>query len=864
MKIGSLFIVVLMSVILMNSSIEAHPQKNKVVVDTIKTVQYITLDSVHISAYKQNLYRAVAPKINDLVHTKLAVEFDWQHCRMPAKATITLMPHFYPTDSLTLDAKGFNINRVALIQDKNDTVDLFYQYDSLQLKIKLPQIFYAKQAYKIFIDYIAKPNERRTKGGSAITSDKGLYFINADGKEKNKPTQVWTQGETESAACWFPTIDHPNQKCTQEMYITHNRSMVTLSNGQKMFSISNDDSTETDVWKMNKPHSPYLFMMAVGNFAKTENFWHDTVQVNYYTDPAYQPFAEEIFGKTPAMMQCFSTLLHYDFPWNKYSQVVVHDYVSGAMENTSATLHGEFLQRTDRELLDKNNEDVISHELFHQWFGDLVTAKSWSNITLNESFATYGEYLWNEYTYGKDNADAGLANDMERYISESRRKTESIVRYYYNDADDLFDRHNYQKGGCVIHMLRNLVGDSAFFQSLHNYLVKNQYKNAEVAQLRMAFEETTGMDLNWFFDEWYFKAGHPKLNIKYVFNEKNNDEMVSIEQTQTEPALQVFSFPLKIDLYANGAIRNYKVFVNQRKQTFHLYTDAKPELVNVDADKTLLCEKTESKTLPELIFQFYHAKNYTDQMEALEAASTLQVDNLSAREMMLSALRLPNFYVRKYAADNIYADDSFSWVKTIPLLQEIILNDNKAVVRSAAVRKLGTIKNSKSLRSTFESATADSSYTVEAEALKALSQANSEAALRICARMEDDQNTQIQNAVAKVYADKGTIDNYIYFSRAMKEKSGFALYPFINHFDNFLYRMPDPIIEKGTLILANIAQNDDEWQVRYAAYEAIRHFKSKYNVDIERDRISVLNLILSEIKLKEKDKHLLEIYDNIK
>ena len=819
-----------------------------------------SFDTIKISAFKQNFYRAAATKTNDLLHTKLAVSFDWKNCRMPGKATLTLAPHFYATDSLTLDAKGFNINRIALIENKKDTIDLEYLYDSNAIKIKLPHQFYAHEKYVVFVDYVAKPNERRTKNGSAITSDKGLYFINPNNTESNKPRQVWTQGEPQSAACWFPTIDHPNQKCTQEMYITHEAKMVSLSNGEKLYSITNEDSTETDVWKMGKPHSPYLFMMAVGNFSITKNYWRDSVQVNYYVDSSYQDFAEEIFGKTPAMMECFSRLLHYDFAWNKYSQVVVHDYVSGAMENTSATLHGEFLQRTSRELLDKNGEDVIAHELFHQWFGDLVTCKSWSNLTLNESFATYGEYLWDEYTYGKSFADAGLEDDLQAYLTESRRKTESIVRFNYNEEDDMFDRHNYQKGCRVIHMLRNLVGDSGFFKSLNVYLTENQFQNAEVNQLRLAFEKVTGMDLTWFFEQWYYKAGHPKLNIKYAYDEKQKEENVFIEQTQTEPALGIFKFPLTIDLYVNGGSRSYKVFVDQRRKEFKLYCDAKPDLVNVDAEKTLLCEKSESKTLPEFIYQYHHAKNYKDELEALEFASNLQFENMSAREITLSALRSNNPAVRKFAIESIYVDDSFSLMKTAPILAEIIANDSKANNRSAAVRKLSTIKNSKIYSSTFQQATMDSSYNVMAEALKALSVANPEMALNICKSLENEPNSTVQNAIGKVYSTKGTMDNYIFFSRTLKEKKGFALYNMINYLENYLYRMPEPIIEKGTLLLNKIAQNDEEWQMRYAAYEAIRHFKSKYDSDKEKDRIAVLNDVLSEIRAHEKNKHLLEIY----
>ncbi len=828
------------------------------------TTQNFHLDTIKVSALKQFTYRVAAPKTIDLIDTKLAVKFDWKKCRMPVQATIKATPHYFSTDSIVLDAKGFNIAKVAFINQQNDTIKLSYTYDSMQLHIHLPHQFSRKDTFELYIDYVAKPNERRTKSGSAITSDKGLYFINPDGKEKNKPREVWTQGETESASCWFPTIDHPNQKCTQTMYINHEKDFTSLSNGKKLFSISNDDSTETDVWQMDKPHSPYLFMMAVGDFAVSNNYWHDSIPVDYYVDPNYQEYAEEIFGKTPQMIECFSQRLKYPFPWCKYSQVVAHDYVSGAMENTSATLHGEFLQRNSRELLDKNNEDVISHELFHQWFGDLVTAESWSNITLNESFATYGEYIWDEWAYGKDAADAQLEDFQQAYFTESRRKTESIVRYYYNDADDLFDRHSYQKGGCVIHMLRNLVGDSAFYESLHQYLLRYQYKNAEVSQLREVFKDVTGVDLSWFFDEWYFKAGHPKLNINYNYDMVKREEKISIDQTQTEPSLSVFKFPLKIDVHVQGNVNSYNVFVDSRHKDFVLNCEARPDWVNVDADKTLLCEKNDNKTLPEFLYQYHHAKNYKDKLEALQYASMLQSENTSAKELMITALRSPNKNIRKFACENISTDDSFSIKMAAPVLAEIVGDDKEAPIRTAALRKLSYSKKAADYYSTFQKATADSSYTVCAEALKALANASTPIALHVCSTFENETNPLIQRAIAKVYADKGTMDNYPYLSQLLKQNKGGAVYFILNDFGNYLYRMPDPIIEKGTLQLNDIAQHDEEWQVRYAAYEAIKHFKSKYNPDIEKDRISVLNDILKEIKSKEKNRQLLDIYDNEK
>ncbi|MEY2829942.1 MAG: hypothetical protein RIQ33_1800, partial [Bacteroidota bacterium] len=255
------------------TSLSKHVTANTTIfkTDSAKQMRYYTMDTIRVSAAKQFQYRASSTKINDLLDTKLAVDFNWKQCRMNGKATLLLKPHFYATDSITIDAKGFNLNRVAFLNLQNDTIDVFYLYDSTQIKLKLPSLIQPNETYKIYIDYVAKPNERRAKKGKAIANDKGLYFINADGKDATKPKQVWTQGEPQAASCWFPTLDNPNQKSTSEIHICRPINFISISNGEKKYSTINDDSTETDVWIMNKPNAPYLFMMAVGNFSVSDN-----------------------------------------------------------------------------------------------------------------------------------------------------------------------------------------------------------------------------------------------------------------------------------------------------------------------------------------------------------------------------------------------------------------------------------------------------------------------------------------------------------------------------------------------------------------------------------------------------------------
>ena len=330
----------------------------------------------------QPIYNGSYTRYFDLIHTKLDVKFNWEKTYLYGKAELTLKPYFHSSNTLVLNARGFDVNKVQLNNNGSYT-DLKYTYDSLLLTITLDKTYTRNDTLKVFIDYTAKPNELTTGGSDAIKSDKGLYFINPDGTEKDKPKQIWTQGETESNSAWFPTIEASNERCTGEIAITIEEKYKTLSNGILTQQEINGDGTRTDFWEMDQPFAPYLFMMAIGEFAVVKDKWKN-IEVDYYVDQDFEKDAKAIFGLTPEMIEFFSKRLGVEYPWKKYSQVIVHDYVSGAMENTSAVIHGDFVQQTTRELLDGSaGEDVISHELFHHWFGDLVTCESWSNLPLN-------------------------------------------------------------------------------------------------------------------------------------------------------------------------------------------------------------------------------------------------------------------------------------------------------------------------------------------------------------------------------------------------------------------------------------------------------------------------------------------------
>ncbi len=706
-------------------------------------------------------YRGSYEKINDVVHTKLEVSFDYEKSQMMGKEWLTLTPHFYATDSVLLDAKGMEIKEVALVNGKTN-VPLKYSYDGMQVNIKLGKLFSKDEKYTLYFNYISKPDELRVKGSAAITDAKGLYFINPRGTDPNKPIQIWTQGETEANSAWMITIDKPDQKSTEEIAMTVPAKYVTLSNGIKTSEKKNADGTRTDYWKMDLPHAPYLFFMGVGNFTVTRDKDFKGKEISYYTEPSQAKYAKAVFGNTPEMIAFFSGKLGIDFPWSKYAQIVGRDYVSGAMENTTATLHQESAYQNNRELADGNAwEETIAHELFHQWFGDLVTAESWSNITVNESFANYSEYLWDEYKYGKDYADEHNLEDMQGYIL-SGSANKDLVRFYYADKEDMFDAVSYNKGGRILNMLRNYVGDKAFFAALNTYLTNHKFKTGEAHQLRLAFEDVTGKDMNWFWNQWYFGNGHPKLNIKYNYAIPGipNTTEVIVNQTQTNAA--PFTLPVAIDVYTNGKKDRYNVWLKNASDTFYFKTPVKPELINVDAEKVLLAEKTDEKSDAEYAAQFKYATNYMDRREALDYFAKKNMPEL-AKGLNDKFPGLRRYTIAKLST-SAYKNDKV----VLEQLETIAKTDSDKKTKAAALAFLAKTNNSKYLP-LFQANVGDSSYTVAGEALRGIVALSGDEAYTIAKKYSVDAKGTLGEVVSDVLIKKGAESDFEFIASAYKD-----------------------------------------------------------------------------------------------
>lgn len=795
-------------------------------------------------------YQPAATQLTDLVDTKLDVRFDYAHQYLLGTATLTVHSHFYPQSTLLLDAKGFEVKSVQLLAGKAPKT-LTYKYDGRQLAISLDYAYPKEQNYQVRVAYVAKPNELPTGGSEAITSDKGLYFINPLGKEPGKPRQIWTQGETQASSCWFPTIDHPNQRMTQEITLTVEDKFKTLSNGLLVASHKNPDGTRTDTWKQSLGAAPYLTMLAVGDFAVVPDTWRGKA-VEYYVEPKYESTAKAVFGRTPEMMEFFSKKLGVDFQWEKYAQIAVRDYVSGAMENTTATVHGATIQATHRELLDvlyETSESVIVHELFHHWFGDLVTCEAWSNLPLNESFANYSQYLWAEYKYGPDMAALEQQQGLAQYLEEAETKREPLIRTHYLNREDMFDRHSYQKGGRVLHMLRQYVGDDAFFAALNRYLTQNKFTAVDISRLRIAFEETTGEDLGWFFDQWFMQRGHPELKVSHTY--ANGQVLLHVQQVQDTLYQPVYRLPVTITVWQKEKAIDHRITITKADQTFSFLATEAPALVKFDSEAQLLGQIDEERTQEELIFQFYHARGYLQKYEALDELQN-KTSDFNVSGLMRNALQDKFFAIRRTALDHLrgYRGPSANTVRSE--IQHLATTDPNSTVRAQALVSLASFPNENYL-TTYQIALRDSSYLVEAAAITALTKAPNITSVRPqLAALDNTTNSSLLVALAGFYAQRGSIDQYGWYLHRLPDVADTDLYTYLQSLGAFMVQMPVIERERGLKTLEDLARHHPQYFVRLGAYRGLLTLVPSQ---------PELKATVQDIKTRETDERLKSYYN---
>lgn len=801
-------------------------------------------------------YRGAETRYHDLLHTKLEVSLDWEKRRLNGVATLRLKPYFFAQEKVVLDAKGFDIQEVRLMQNDDEIKEiLIYEYDQRKLTVLLDKTYTAEENFLLQIVYTAKPYETNLNTGSAsITDDKGLYFIMPDEAAPYAPFQAWTQGETTGSSCWFPTLDTPNERCTQELYLTVEKKYTTLANGMLVTSKNNGDGTRTDYWKMSKPHAPYLFAFAVGEYEIVKDKYKN-LEVSYYVEPDQVAYAKDIFGRTPEMLDFFQKKLGISYPWEKYGQIVVRDFVSGAMENTTATIFMEDVYLNEREKIDENWDYIIAHELFHQWFGDLVTCRSWANLTLNEAFATYSEYLWTQEKYGKLAAEYHFFEMLEDYLDEAVEKTEPVIRYQYANPNDLFDAHSYNKGGRILMMLHNYLGDEAFWAGLKNYLQKNAFKDVEIHHLRQAFEEVVGEDLHWFFDQWFLAPGHPQLSVVHQYNAKTGKLKVVVRQVQQKTNVpRAFVLPLKIAIWENGQRRVFPILIDKNAQEFNFELSQAPQAVIVDAEQILLGTIDHLKTIDELRFQFEHETMYVAQLEAVAKASDLK--NSAHRRLLLQALQTDFWAIREQA---ISLFDGYGYkikedLETVRTkLQEMALQDPHPKVRTAAIDVLASLPSAPNHHEVFEKAVQDSSYTVAGAALAACVRTKHPNLSNLMAQCAQETHESIVIIVAEYYLLQNDPAYYDWFTDKIFRTRNFTQYDLLLDFGEYLAGSTPENKLKGVKLLEIFARKGKTQWAKLAAFKSLNLLSG----------VEGVKNMIKDILQSEFDQKMLELYKTV-
>lgn len=805
---------------------KGEPKNTEVVLTETSTESTET-----VIATERPVYRATETILTDLIHTKLEVNFDWAQSRMNGVATISAKPHFYASDSLILDAKGMEIKGVKLGEK-----ELKYTYNGEFLKIQLDKKYTRNDQYTLVISYVAKPDERETGGSAAITSDKGLYFINPKGEEKGVMPQIWTQGETEASSVWFPTIDSPNAKTTQEIFITVDDKYATLSNGKLVSQKKNSDGTRTDHWKQELPHAPYLFMMGIGEFKVVKDSYTrpngTKMEVNYYVEPEWESSAKAIFGETPAMIKYFSDLLGYEYPWDKYHQIVVRDYVSGAMENTGAVIFGDYVYKNERELLDANDQSTIAHELFHHWFGDLVTCESWSNLPLNESFANYSQYLWDEFRYGLDEADYQAEQEADGYYQSSQMSGyHDLIWFEYDDKEQMFDGHSYNKGGRILHMLRNYLGDESFFAGIKHYLKINQFKPAEFHQLRLSFEEVSGEDLNWFFDQWFLGSGHPILNFSQEADAARGVVKLNIQQKQNLELSPIYKLPMEVAIFDSNGKHIHKIVVDQIEQTVEVPYSGTLKCVIFDQQQMLLAKVREEKPLEQSVFQYYNGEKWRSRRDGL--LSGTKGKSSQVQQLILDALNDRFWQIRMLAIEKCVKLDAENKDKGLLLIRNLALNDPNSQVRSAALNYLSNNADATTNEEVFiDRISNDRSYLVISSALRSLGKSNPDKALELAKPLENEKSSKMITGVAQLYGGFGGKDVFVFFERSLTGTilQGFDQLSVLNSMTYFITRHDIEIAERAFPIYNDLKSNGGYYTQMFLPQNVnylIEHFGTK-------------------------------------
>jgi aminopeptidase N len=636
----------------------------------------------------------------DLQHSKIVLSFDVDQKKVIGDVTHTISILRDGTDKLDFDSVGLTIESVTVNKAKAK-----FETTPTKLIVPLPAAEKAGEKFEVEIRYEGKPT-------------KGLYFVLPDKDYPDQPKEIWTQGESEDTRYYLPTYDYPNDRLTTETVLTVPASWITVANGKLISVTGGANGQKTWTWRESVPSSTYLITVVAGEFDEWKESWRGK-PVTYYAPKGKGDRLKINYGRTPEMLDLFSKKLGVEYPWEKYAQSMVDDFVAGGMENSSATTNTSASLVNPRlapEFI-TGEDGLIAHELGHQWFGDLVTCKDWGDIWLNEGFATFMDYLWIENHYPKEQSDYERWSNAREWFEQSNLYEKPIVRHDFDDSSE-FDGNAYTKGGWVLYMLRRQIGEENFYHGLKHYLDVNRGKNVVTADLTKAIEEETYINVDEFFHDWVYGAGAPKFDLNYTYDGAKHQVALTVKQTQKlEGRVGLFRIPLDVEITTPSGAKTYPITVSKAEEVFTFPSDSAPLMVLFDKGGHVLKSADFHKQEKEWLYQVKNASEFSDRADAVEALGKLKDEQ--AVTALGEALRTDKAWgVRATAADALGEIGTAAAGKQ--LLEGLDVND-APWVRNRIAAALGGIKSDPDVPAKLLSlAQGDKSYRTRASSLQAL------------------------------------------------------------------------------------------------------------------------------------------------
>jgi len=667
-----------------------------------------------------------------VLHYKLNIAIDEKAKTCAGDLTIRLVPLRPQLDEIRLDAAEMKIQKVKMAREA-----LAFKTAGETLFVALDKPYGLADTLTLVISY------------SVASPRKGLYFISPDSGYPEKRYQVWTQGEAEDNHFWFPCYDFPNDLATSEMLVTVQDRFTVISNG-RLVDIKRDrkNHTSTFHWLEGKPHVSYLISLVAGEYVEVKDSW-GTVPISSYVYKSQEQDAPRSFAKTPRMIEFYATRIGVPYPWEKFAQTVVQDFIYGGEENVSAVTLSDGTIHDARAHLDYSSDGLVAHELAHMWWGDMLTCRDWSHSWLNEGFATFFQNAFTEYDAGRDQAAKEILDNqvtLRNIDIDSRRRPTVCSRFV--SPMDLFDSRIYGKGAVVLNMLRFILGDELFWKAINHYATKFSYQNVETEDFKIAVEEATGYNLSWFFDEWLYKAGYPVFDVRPNWDLKTGELSITVKQLQKIDSLTgLFRTPVEVEVWVNDNPESSIITISKQEETFSIPTHGRPQLVIFDKGSRILKKVNFQKPVAEWVYQLEHARDGVDRLLAIDELEGYTDSSLVLNALGKAVLDDPFPEVRRSAAWAI------GDVKKTDVSGNLIAayGDRDAKVRDASITSLGHWRGEKvmsTLRHAFEK---DSSYAVTASALRSLAKVDSlhrnmycQEGLKLSSRNEVIRTTALQ------------------------------------------------------------------------------------------------------------------------